>query len=93
MINVKGINRKNKHHVQYSDLPSTIRLIPYGTDAVEAGEDGYKPEETIQPVILTHRELNELTRDMNLSKEVCSPTGFTSQRKISFGAKKTFYLY
>ena len=32
MINLKGINRKNKHHVQYPDVPSAIRSIPHGSD-------------------------------------------------------------
>ena len=32
MINLKRINHKNKHHVQYPDVPSAIRLIPHGPD-------------------------------------------------------------
>ena len=32
MINQKGINRKNKHHVQYPNIPSAIRPIPHGSD-------------------------------------------------------------
>ena len=24
--------QKNKHHVQYPDVPSTIKLVPYGSD-------------------------------------------------------------
>ena len=31
-INLKGINRNNKHHVHYLDIPSAIRLIPHGPD-------------------------------------------------------------
>ena len=31
-INIKEINRKNKHHVQYHDVPSAIRPIPHGPD-------------------------------------------------------------
>ena len=31
-INLKGINRKNKHHVQYPDDPSAIRPIPHDPD-------------------------------------------------------------
>ena len=27
MINLKGINHKNKHHVQYPDVPSAISPI------------------------------------------------------------------
>ena len=32
MLNLKGINPKNKHYVQYPDVPSAIRLIPHGPD-------------------------------------------------------------
>ena len=28
----KGINRKSKHHVQYSDGPTTIKPVPHGPD-------------------------------------------------------------
>ena len=90
MINLKGINLKNKHHVQYPDVPFAIRSIPRGKDlpvhgpdgnmayssnsehsdmTVVAGDNAYKPEEDDQPVPLTQAELNDLTRDLNLSKE------------------------
>ena len=32
MINLKGINRKNKYNVQYPDVPSAIRPIPHSRD-------------------------------------------------------------
>ena len=32
MTNLKGINRKSKHHVQYSDVPTTIKPVPHGPD-------------------------------------------------------------
>ena len=32
MINLKGINHKNKHDVQYPDVPSAIRPIHHGPD-------------------------------------------------------------
>ena len=32
MINQKGTNRKNRHHVQYFDVSSAVRAIPHGTD-------------------------------------------------------------
>ena len=90
MINVKGINHKNKHHVQYPDVPSVIRPIPHGPDlpvsepdgnmqyssdyehsdmTVVGGDDAHKPEENDQTVSLTQAELNNQTRDLNLSKE------------------------
>ena len=40
MINLKGINRKNKHYVQYSDAPSAIRPIPQGPDLPVPEPDG-----------------------------------------------------
>ena len=90
MINLRGINRKNKHHVQYPDVPSAIRPIPYCPDlpvptpvgnmelsskseysdmTVVAGNEVYQPKNDDQPVPLTQAELNNLTRDLNLSKE------------------------
>ena len=36
---------------------------------VIAGDDAYEPEEDNQPVPLTQAELNDLTQDLNLSKE------------------------
>ena len=32
MINLKGINPKNKHHIQYPDVSSAMRLIPPDPD-------------------------------------------------------------
>ena len=32
MINLKGINCKNKHHVQYPNVPSAISPIPQSPD-------------------------------------------------------------
>ena len=32
MINLKGINHKNKHHIQYPNVHSAIRPIPHGPD-------------------------------------------------------------
>ena len=86
MINPEGLNRKNKHHAQYS----TIRPIPHGPDllvpepdnkmehsfncehsdmTVVAGDGAYNPEKENQLVPLTQAQLNDLTRDLNLSKE------------------------
>ena len=82
MINLKRIDLKNKHHVQYLDVPSSIRPphndfpvpkpddnIEYSPDSVVARDDAYKPEGDNQPLSLTLVELNDLTRDLNLSKE------------------------
>ena len=40
MINMKGINRKNKHHVQYPDVPSAIKLILCGSNLPVPEPDG-----------------------------------------------------
>ena len=32
MTNLKGINHKNKHHVQYLNVPSAIKPVPRGPD-------------------------------------------------------------
>ena len=41
--NLKGINHKNKHHVQYSDISSAIKSIPHGPD-LPVPEPGGKME-------------------------------------------------
>ena len=40
MIDVKGINRKNTHHVQYHDVLSAIRPIPHSPDFPVPEPDG-----------------------------------------------------
>ena len=40
VINLKGINFKNKYHVQYPDVPSTIRPIPHGPELLVPEPDG-----------------------------------------------------
>ena len=40
MINLKGIIHKNKHHIQYLNVPSAIRLIPHGPDLPVPEPDG-----------------------------------------------------
>ena len=32
MTNLKGINRKNKHHVRYPDVPSATKPAPHGPE-------------------------------------------------------------
>jgi len=32
MTNLNGINRKNKQHVKYPDVPSAIKPVPHGTE-------------------------------------------------------------
>ena len=40
MITLKGINWKNKHHVQYPTVPSAIRSIPQAPNLPVPGPDG-----------------------------------------------------
>ena len=40
MINLKGINHKNKHHVQHPDVPSAIKAIPHSLDLPIPEPDG-----------------------------------------------------
>ena len=40
VINLKGINHKNSHHVQYPDVLSAIRPIPYGPNLPVPEPDG-----------------------------------------------------
>ena len=39
MKNLKRINCKNKHHVQYLDVPSSMKLVPHGTDLSVPGKN------------------------------------------------------
>ena len=40
MINLKEISSKNRHHVQYTGVPSTTKPIPYGQDLPIPKPDG-----------------------------------------------------
>ena len=40
MINLKGINRKNKLHIKYSNVPSAIRTIPHDPELSVSEPDG-----------------------------------------------------
>ena len=107
MINLKGINHKNKHYVQYPDVPSAIRPIPHGPDLPVPKPDGnmesssdsehsdltvvaYKSVEDNQPVPLTQAELNDLTQDLNLSKESAQLLGSRLKEKHLLAPGTTF---
>ena len=36
---LKRINCKNKHHVQYPDIPSAMKLVPHGSDLTVSEPD------------------------------------------------------
>ena len=57
-INLKGIISKNKHHVQYSDVPSAIRQIFHGPDLPVHEPDGCNDTALaptrIHPLLIIH---------------------------------------
>ena len=114
MTNLKDINHKDKHHVQYPDVPSAINPVSHGPDlpvsepnvTMESSSDSessdmtdtaecgaYRPEEDDQPVPLTQAELNDLTQDLNLSKESAQLLGSRLQEKRLLVPGTTFHWY
>ena len=114
MTNFQGIIRKNKHCVEYPDVPSAIRPVPHGPDlpvpepdvamesssesksdntADRAQSEEYMPEENDRPVPLTQADLNELTRDLNLSKESAQFLGSLLRENNLLAPETTFYWY
>ena len=102
MTDLKVINRKNKHHVQYPDVSSAIKPVSHDPDlpvpqpnvTMESSSDSessdmtdtaecgaYRPEEDDQLVPLTRAELNDLTQDLNLSKESAQLLGSRLREK------------
>ena len=114
MTNLKGINRKNKHHVQCPDVSSAIKPVCHhpdlpvpqpnvtmesssdseSSDMTDTAERGaYKTEEDDQPVPLTQAKLNDLARDLNLSKESLQLLGSCLREKRLLAPGTTFYWY
>lgn len=114
LTNLKGINRKNKQHVKYPDVPSATKPIPHSSDLPvpvpnvftvcssdtesiittnAADSDEYRPQEVNQPVPFTQAELNDLTRDLNLSKESAQLLGSRLREKNLLSPGTTFYWY
>ena len=60
---------------------------------VVAGDDVYKSEEENQPVFLTQAELNDLTQNLNLSKESAQPLGLSLKEKYLLAPGTMFYWY
>ena len=60
---------------------------------VATGDDAYNPEEDNQPVPLTPAELNDLTRDLNLSKKSARLLGSHLKEKHLLAPGITFYWY
>ena len=114
MINLKGINRKNKSHFQYPDVPSAIRPVPHGSDlpvpeldgnmqycsdfkhsdmTVVARDNVYKSEKDDHPLPLSQAELNDLTRELKLSKESFQLLGSRLKNKYLLAPGTKFYWY
>ena len=60
---------------------------------IVAGDDTYKPKEDDQPVLLTQAEQNNLTQNLNLSKESAQLLGSCFKRKPLLAPSTTFYWY
>lgn len=115
MTNLDGINRNNKQHVKYPDVPSAMRPVPHGPgipipappDKLESlsdsGEDvdemddasaTYEPTaEADKPKPLKQAELNDLTRDLCLSKESAQLLGSRLRENHLLDPATTFYWY
>ena len=59
MINLNGINCKNKHHVQYLNVPSAIRPITHGSDLPVPELDGNMEYSSDSK----HSDMTVVTRD------------------------------
>ncbi|XP_076814257.1 uncharacterized protein LOC143460567 [Clavelina lepadiformis] len=114
MTNLQGINRKNKQHVKYPDVPSAMKPVPHGpgipvpeppgeisemeccsSAASKASEqDTWDAEQsTSQPKPLTQLELNDLTRDLNLTKESAQLLGSRLRENNLLAPCTTYFWY
>ena len=116
MTNLEGINRRNKQHVKYPDIPSAKKPVPHGpsipipkppadldsisipsTDEELEGDDvsaTYQPtDETSHPKLLSQAELNDLTRDLGLSKESAQLLGSRLHENHLLTPETTFFWY
>ncbi|KAK3891318.1 hypothetical protein Pcinc_004762 [Petrolisthes cinctipes] len=67
---------------------------PESSDAANSDESGaYKPVDDDQPMPLIQAELNDLTRDLNLSKESAQLLGSRIREKCLLAPETTFYWY
>ena len=105
MMNIQRISYKNKHHVQYPDVPSAKRPISHDPDfpipkpdgnieyssysdysdmTIVSGDGTHKPEDNNQQVPLTQAEFNNLTQNLNFSKESAQLLGSHLKKKHLF---------
>jgi len=110
-----GINRKNKQHVKYPDVPSAIKPVPHGpgipiptpphtcSDTLSSSDEEmddadvsatYEPTATTsQPKLFSQPELNDLTRDLCLSKDSAQLLGSRLREKHLLAPETTFHWY
>ena len=69
----KRLNHKNKHHVQYSNVPSAIRPIPHGQDLpVPEPDDNMEYSSDSK-----HSDMNVVAGDNAYKPEDCTPVPLT----------------
>jgi hypothetical protein len=115
MTNLDGINRNNKQHVKYPDVPSAMKPVPHGPEIPipappdnldllsDSGEEidemddasaTYEPTaDSNKPKPLKQAELNDLTRDLCLSKESAQLLGSRLRENHVLDPGATFYWY
>ena len=109
MTNLKSINCKNAHHVQYPGVPSATKPVPHitelpvpnvnvtvessaGSEAVHGSvSTDQDADDQAQPQPFTEGELNNLTRDLNISKESAQLLGSRLRKKRLLAPTTTFY--
>ena len=110
-----GVNKKNKHHVVYPDIPSAIKPVPHGPDIpvpsvpmdmdIPEEDDvqledmdtsaSYQPQNLNerQPKPLCQAQLNDLTRDLGLSKESAQLLGSRLNESNLLASGTTYFWY
>lgn len=112
-MNTTGINRKNRHSLQYPNLPSARRTVAHceeipvsaltqlphiddddeatTSDNVGDTDQEYKTQDGPQP--FSQCELNDLVRDLSLSKTSCEllASRFKEKNLLSEDARITFF--
>jgi hypothetical protein len=119
LVNIKGINRKNKQNWKYPDLNSARRPVPHsdeipiplfnslpelledenepslseGSDSLGRGNDSDFEADLGNPRRFNQAELNDLCRDLNLSKESSEllASRLNEKNLLNPGTNITFY--
>lgn len=118
MTKVSGFSRKNKHNIEYPEIPSATRPVPHGEglpapappanweedlgyddegelNSAEKTDATYSPEnnEKKGPHLIEQAELNDLVRDLQLSKDHAELLGSRLQQwnLLASGTKVTIF--